>query len=72
MPMPQSFMPRDVVTFLVPGTRTKDAQAVTRWQETNLDIWANLEVIVTKSSIKYPLRLISNSKVPDEGSRLVS
>ena len=36
------------------------------------DIWANSEVIVTKSSIKYPLRLISNSKVPDEGSRLVS
>src|SRR5215468_1942828 len=45
---PQSFVPRDVVTFLVPGARTKDAQAVTRWQEINLDIWANLEVIVTK------------------------
>src|SRR5262245_8473378 len=45
---PQSFMPRDVMTVLVPGTRTKDAQAVTRWQETDLDKWANLEVIVTK------------------------
>src|SRR5215510_92246 len=45
---PQSFVPRNVMTFLVPGTRTKDAQAVMRWQETNLDKWPNLEVIVTK------------------------
>src|SRR5262249_10799335 len=45
---PQSFVPRDVMTFLVPGTRAKDAQAVTRWHETDLDKWADLEVIVTK------------------------